>query len=206
MQRNRMNAQLSEYINTCINDFDTIPNNRIELLNNFIDIAETMPSNEILLLNFICTHNSRRSQFAQVWAHIAAEFYGIKVKSYSGGTEATAFNINAVNALKRAGVQIQVLKDSANPVYKVYDNGLKDLLCFSKTYDDSSNPRENFIAVMTCSDADENCPFVFGATKRIKLLYDDPKISDGTSQETTIYDERCKQIATELLYVTSKLK
>ena len=59
---------------------------------------------------------------------------------------------------------------------------------------------------MTCSDADQNCPVVLGAEKRISLPYVDPKISDGTPEESKVYDERCLQIAIEQLYVFSKIK
>ena len=38
-------------------------------------------------LNFICTHNSRRSHFSQIWAQVLADYFNIKkFKSFSGGT------------------------------------------------------------------------------------------------------------------------
>ncbi len=38
-------------------------------------------------LNFICTHNSRRSHLAQVWAKVASAYYNIpNVHCYSGGS------------------------------------------------------------------------------------------------------------------------
>ena len=40
-------------------------------------------------LNFICTHNSRRSQLTQVWAKIISDYYGFNINSFSGGTEVT---------------------------------------------------------------------------------------------------------------------
>jgi arsenate reductase len=36
---------------------------------------------------------------------------------------------------------------------------------------------------------------------RISLPYDDPKAADGTSEEAERYEERCLQIATEMMYV-----
>ena len=71
--------------------------------------------------------------------------------------------------------------------------------CFSKVYDDPFNPKENFAAVMTCSHADENCPFIQGA-KRISITYEDPKIADGTPEETQRYNERVRQIGVEMFY------
>jgi hypothetical protein len=58
---------------------------------------------------------------------------------------------------------------------------------------------------MTCSDAEENCPFIPGVDFRIATTYDDPKVSDNTSMQDSTYDERCRQIAREVFYVFSKL-
>jgi hypothetical protein len=58
---------------------------------------------------------------------------------------------------------------------------------------------------MTCSDADAACPIVFGAAERISIPYDDPKAADGTPDEAAVYDERCRQIAREMLYVFSRV-
>lgn len=152
-------------------------------------------------LTFICTHNSRRSHLSQLWAATAAWQYGQDhVRTYSGGTEATAFNPRAVAAVERAG--FLVLKpEGKNPVYEVSfapDHAAER--CWSKKYDDPANPRKDFCAVMTCSEADKNCPIVFGALDRISLPYNDPKEADGTPEEAARYDGRCLQIATELFY------
>ena len=72
---------------------------------------------------------------------------------------------------------------------------------FSKTWQDETNPDEVFAAVMTCSQADEACPFVRGAALRVALPYEDPKVADDTPAETERYDERARQIATEMLYL-----
>ncbi len=151
-------------------------------------------------LNFICTHNSRRSQMAQVLAKAAAEFYHVKVNCFSGGTEATAFNQNAINAIQNLGFKIKQTKD-ANPIVTVYISDNESITCFSKVYNDLSNPKSDFAAVMTCSDADQNCPVVFGAKSRIPVTYNDPKASDGSGNEAQVYSERARQIATEMLYV-----
>ena len=59
---------------------------------------------------------------------------------------------------------------------------------------------------MTCSQADKACPVVKGASSWVAVPYDDPKEFDGKAQETAKYDERCRQIAAETLYVSSKVK
>ncbi len=59
---------------------------------------------------------------------------------------------------------------------------------------------------MVCSSADRNCPFVPGAAMRLAIPYEDPKASDGTDEESAIYDARSLQIATEMMYVFSQVK
>ena len=158
-------------------------------------------------LIFICTHNSRRSHLSQIWAQTAANYYDISdVNTYSGGTEATAFNPRAVAAVQKVGFEIEKTGENNNPVYRVrFAIDAQPLECFSKKYDDPFNPKENFCAIMTCSDADEACPIVFGAAERITIRYDDPKAFDDTEQETEKYDERCRQIAREMLYAFSQI-
>lgn len=171
--------------------------------------GEQLNANSSLSATFICTHNSRRSHMAQLWAQVAAVKYGFadKVKTFSGGTEATAFNPRAVAAMKRAGLQINAQDAEAkNPKYEVSlgENAGKQT-CFSKKFSDDANPQESFVAVMVCSDADEACPFVPGAAARLALPYIDPKVSDNTSEEAATYDERAAQIAREMLFVFSQL-
>jgi hypothetical protein len=47
---------------------------------------------------------------------------------------------------------------------------------------------------------------VEGANKRVSLPYDDPKFYDNTPSESRMYDERCKQIALEMLYLFDYFK
>ena len=78
--------------------------------------------------------------------------------------------------------------------------------CWSKVFGDDANPSANFVAVMTCQSADEACPFVPGAQLRVALPYVDPEASDGTEREAAAYDERCAQIAREMLYLFSEVE
>ena len=64
-------------------------------------IQNKLDQGQEINLNFICTHNSRRSQFSQIWAKTAAELYGIPANTYSGGVEVTAFNSRAVTSQQR---------------------------------------------------------------------------------------------------------
>jgi len=197
---------LDIYTQTVMKEFSNISDDRKVQLKKFALFAETkIKSGEEASLLFICTHNSRRSHMSQIWAQVAANYYGLKnVKTYSGGTEATAFNIRAVDALKRAGFQITKTSEDKNPIYNVrYNDTDTALYAFSKKYNDAANPQSNFCAIMTCSQADKTCPLISGQSMRIALPYEDPKFFDGTPDESKMYDIRCKQIATEMFYVFS---
>lgn len=204
-----INPKLIAYINKIKGDFPKIPQDRIEELDKITLFIQTqLDAGQPVQLTYICTHNSRRSHFGQIWAATAAAYYAIpNVKTYSGGTEISAFNERAVAACQRAGFDITKTTDGKNPVYNVsYGARTEPLKAFSKKYNDASNPQNNFCAIMTCSQADEACPLVKGAVDRIAIPYHDPKAFDGTEQETAKYNERCKQIATETFYVFSKVR
>lgn len=187
--------------------FDAIPGERRKQLKKLALFVETKKSSgETADIIFICTHNSRRSHLSQLWAATAAAYYGVTgVKTFSGGTEATAFNPRAVAAVKRAGFQVEVPGgESKNPHYEVrFSDQAATQKCFSKKYDDPANPASGFAAVMTCSQADKNCPTVEGAALRVALPFVDPKESDGTPEETATYDARSRQIGTEMFYLFS---
>jgi arsenate reductase len=163
---------------------------------------------EVIRLNFICTHNSRRSHLSQIWAQTMAFQFGIKnVFCYSGGTEATAMFPKVAETLTNQGFKIQKISDTSNPVYAVkFDKNQHPIICFSKTYFDAFNPKKNFGAIMTCNNADEGCPMVFGAEARFPIKYDDPKAFDGTDIMNEKYTERSLQIASEMYFVFSQIK
>lgn len=186
--------------------FDSIAAGRKEELRRLSGyIKQKLENHQPALLTFICTHNSRRSHFSQIWAQAAAAYYQVKeVVCYSGGTEVTAFNPNAVKALQDAGFRITGNVHETNPHYLVrFSDQFPPVEAFSKKYPDAPNPQANYGAVLTCDHADESCPIVFGAEERFKIAYSDPKLSDGTPQQEAVYKERSGQIATEMLYVFS---
>ena len=183
-----------------------ISSSRKVLLTQIIDyIKSKIDNNQEINLNFICTHNSRRSQLSQVWAKVASVYYGIEINSYSGGVEVTAFNERAIDSLVRSGFSI-LFENSINPKYEIsYSENENPIIAFSKLFDDDFNKADYFAAIMTCSDADENCPYIPKAEKRIPLRYDDPKSHDDTPIESEKYDERSLQIASEMFYIFSQI-
>lgn len=214
---------LQNYIEGLGDESDRIPENRRLLLTKLAGyITSKLESGRPVALHFICTHNSRRSHISQIWAATAAACFGLEgIRTFSGGTEATAFNPRAVAAMKRAGFQINVHDaHGENPHYFVsFAENRPPLECFSKTYDHPVNPGpasrktghpededQAFAAVMTCAEADENCPFIPGAEFRLALTYEDPKEADDTPQERERYDERVRQIGREMFYAIQLTK
>lgn len=171
-------------------------------------IQNKVNANDEIRLNFICTHNSRRSHLSQIWAQTMAFQFGIKnVFCYSGGTEATALFPKVAETLVNQGFQIEKVSQEHNPVYAIkFDANQHPIIGFSKTYFDDFNPKSNFAAIMTCSNADEGCPIVFGAEARFPIKYDDPKVFDSTEVMNEKYAERSLQIASELYFVFSQIK
>jgi arsenate reductase len=190
-------------------NFETISEERKTVLQPLVDYIQAKVNNQQeIRLNLICTHNSRRSHLSQVWAQTAAAYYGIKnVFSYSGGTEATAMFPMAAKTLAKQGFQIKTIAEGNNPVYAIkYAANAHPVIGFSKTFDDDFNPQSEFAAILTCSSADQGCPFIAGAELRIPITFEDPKAFDNTPQQAEKYEERSLQIATELCYVFSQIK
>jgi protein-tyrosine-phosphatase len=205
----RLYPALVKYMESFPAQFKFIPENRKRDLERVADFISTRIENEVpARIIFICTHNSRRSHMGQIWAAVAAYYYGkLNMETYSGGTEATAFNPKAVEAMRQAGFKISSLGTGKNPVYSVqFAEDYQAIKVFSKKFDDSVNPTKDFCAVVTCSDADKNCPYIPGAILRVPITYEDPKLFDHTEKESEAYRERCLQIGAEMFYLFGHVK
>ncbi|WP_432410829.1 low molecular weight phosphatase family protein [Rasiella sp. SM2506] len=187
---------------------ETISEERKVVLQPLTDFIQSkILKGQEIRINFICTHNSRRSHLSQVWAQTLAHYFSIKnVFCYSGGTEATALFPMVAEVLKNSGFQITTLSKNENPIYSIkYAENEHPILGFSKNLANDFNPKSEFAAIMTCSQADSDCPFIAGAEKRISIPFEDPKAFDNTPQQVEKYTERSLQIATELCYVFSQI-
>lgn len=200
---------LRPYVETVAGDLDAVPAERRVVLDEIVtDIAGQLESGKRVRLTFICTSNSRRSHMSQIWAQTAAYYYGLdRVEAFSGGTQATACNCRTVAAMRRAGFVIHDATTGDNPIYLVrYANDRPPIRSYSKLYYADANPKQGFIALMTCSVADKSCPVVHGAISRYAIHYADPKVCDDLPTETTAYNERCKEIAREMFYIMANVR
>ncbi|HUY33240.1 MAG TPA: hypothetical protein VMV69_10705 [Pirellulales bacterium] len=171
---------------------------------------------------FVCTGNSRRSVLASTMGNVAAAYYGLtEIRCHSGGTAPTAVNQRTVATLRAIGLEIEATgaeappgpAGDANPVYLLRWGHPGDTheppmetTEFSKRYDDESNPRAGFAALMVCGGADAACPLVKGAALRISMPYLDPKVYDDGEFEAAKYAERRDDLGRLMLAVMSQVR
>jgi arsenate reductase len=200
---------VERYVAEVARELDQVPEERKAVLKEIAtsinsQLAAGRPAN----LTFICTHNSRRSHMSQIWAQTAACYYGLEdIQAFSGGTEATECNCRTITAMRRAGFEITDATAGKNPIYLVrYSENRPAIKAYSKLYNEDGNPRRDFIALMTCSQADKTCPVIEGAFARHAIHYADPRLCDDTPTETAAYNERCREIAREMFYILNEVR
>jgi hypothetical protein len=204
----QINNELQRYTDNLVENLDKVPKQRELMLS---EISKSMSTdyleNKTGKVLFVCTHNSRRSQIAEVWFKYATLYFGIQhFEAYSGGIEETAFNERAIKALERAGFTTHYVRKVENPVVSITPGNYPVWDQQSKIYTHRVNPKKNFTALMVCSDADKSCPIVEGATDRFSLPYDDPRYYDGTPSEEKMYDATVEEIGLEMFYLVSQIK
>ncbi|PCH78530.1 MAG: hypothetical protein COB98_00175 [Flavobacteriaceae bacterium] len=191
------------FFKSALNEEKLTPERKILLSTIAKTAVDALKKDQPVNFNFICTHNSRRSQLCQVWAHYATHYFKLEnIQNFSGGTAVTAFFRNTVKTLQNVGFNFHLMEFShANPKYIISNDHHKEtLLAFSKLYDDESNSSP-FIAITTCNNADENCPFITEATHRFHLPFIDPKSHDDTDLQEEKYMETNRRIAGELHFL-----
>ncbi len=186
-----------------------IDESRLKLLRLIADlIKESITKNGSAKIVVICTHNSRRSQLAEAWIVAACQYFGIdNIEASSGGTEATAFNLRMVVALRQSAFHLHTDGPRDNPFYtlQALEAMPKPHIMYSKVYDHPTNPRKHFIAFMVCDHADQKCPIITGAEHRISLPYLDPKEYDDTPMENQMYLEKVEEIGREMIFLMGEV-
>ena len=205
-----LKTEITQYLNSLSERPFTLAPERIEPLNQLVSWLTGQYQQGITpSLNFICTHNSRRSHLGQFWGKVIPVWLEMaNTQTYSGGTQVTACHPNTMAAIGRAGAKIIKQSDGINPHYAcIPDDSGDELIHFwSKLYNDIANPTANFAAIMTCTSADEACPFISGASVRISLPFLDPKYADGSPEMESAYNATSDEIALTLIYAFKKVK
>lgn len=201
-------ARLRDYVAARTREFGLIePERRAELVQLSRYIEAMRATGKPVRLTFVCTANSRRSQLAEIWAATAAAHYNVPhIETYSGGTGVSAFNKRISRTLTSAGFDVVMRPGYNSQVQVRYSDREPPMVCYSKPYNDPVNPREDYIAVMLCEDADAACPVMPGSTYRVSIPYIDPRLSDHSEDERETYHERNAQIAREMLFVMSLIR
>lgn len=187
-----------------LSDFSKISRARKALL---LLIANNLNSeffnSERLRLLFICTHNSRRSQLAEIIADLLSSHYDLPIDAYSGGTEATEIYFRVIEALETFGIELLPIENEVSTHYVLADKPSKKY--FSKCYDVKDNPQKDFFAFMVCDDAYEACPVVNGSKYKFPLKYKDPKAYDDSDEVKEAYTNKVIEIGTEINFIFQML-
>jgi arsenate reductase len=118
-----------------------------------------------LKILFLCTGNSCRSQMAEGWCRFLK---GDVIEPYSAGIETHGLNLNAVQVMAEAGVDISA--HSSQHIDEFKDIQLDTVLT-------------------VCGHANEHCPVFTGTTKVIHVGFDDPpKLAKEAATEEEALD------------------
>jgi hypothetical protein len=199
---------LEDYAATISAGAEDIAPERQALLRPIVSyLADVISKQQEPRLLFVCTQNSRRSIFAEVWAQVAAWKYGISnFHASSAGSAVTTLHPNTRDALMRSGILIEANGGGENPLYRAeFGHALPPMNLFSKDLDHPGLPKKNFGAVLVCVNDAEACPFIPNADVRIPLPYADPKKFDGTDEVKMAYDHSCEEIAREMFWVMKQV-
>lgn len=203
----KKNKKLSTFIKEITSHAQLLSTDRKKKLHEIAEIIrqELLEQKELALV-FICTHNSRRSILGQVWGQIAAFHYNFDtIYTYSAGTVETSVSPTIINVLEKVGLKCTQKSTATNSIYQLtYLATEQPIELFSKKYTHPSIPHK-FIAIMTCADAAENCPYIPQAMKRFSIPFEDPKYADNTPNSANVYYEKSIEIATEVFYLFSLL-
>ena len=159
-------------------------------------------------LTFICTHNSRRSHLAQVWAQVGPKSSGCKACTHSAEAQkplrATHARLRPCVAQFQVAVQ-DTVHGATNPTYDVsMGKNVPGMACSQ----DVHRQGQPAAGIWGGHDVQQRRPGMstgYGAAARFATPYVDPKVSDGTDEEAATYDARCRQI-NEMLHLMGAVK
>ena len=170
-----MNNKLDSYIQKIENfkpvkEEEEIIFNTINKLNSYLNLCRDIV--------FVCTHNSRRSIYCEVWGKIIANKYSKNINFYSAGTKKTSVYGEVIKSFSRLGIKSKTLEEIQ---------------------------LDKFICIFTCSKAERSCPIDTRSIVNIPLLFDDPKKFDGLKNERIEYQKTCSQIAEKINFILKRI-
>lgn len=221
--RRRLLPAVAAHLDALTTSFDRIDATHLAAGEKLADwIVEHYQPGKPLPIIFVCTGNSRRSILGATMGNAAADYWGLpEVRCASGGTAPTAFNPRTIATLQAIGIEIEPTgqeaqrgaEGSPNPMYLVRwgeasasGAAAMQTVEFSKHYSDAGNPQSGFAAILVCSQADAECPFVKGASRRISMPFLDPKVYDDGEYEAAKYAERRDDLGRLMLAVLLKAR
>jgi protein-tyrosine phosphatase/arsenate reductase len=208
-QPGRLYPILFNYARNLYPDYKNLPEERRRILEEIADyVYGAIQIEKKATVLIIGTNNASRSIMTEAWAYAAAHYYHVRgIEIFSGGTVVSRISSGSLKALEKAGFIIYKVTNGGNPHYEIkYSYNLRPITAFSKLYNGRDMPHANYGAVFVCSNADQNTPFLGGMNFRTSLHYFDPIAYDNTPEAGIKYDERCREIATEIFYLFYCLK
>ncbi len=144
---------------------------------------------------FLCTHNSRRSQYCEIWGNYFSSVYKKSITFLSAGAVKTKVHKQIYKSLERVGVKVD--RNSSINIENI------TIIPFSKTLSDIN--KKQFISIMTCSNYEKTCPFDPRSLINLQLFYKDPKRYDNSNREAEEYDKTSFMIACEINYILKNI-
>ncbi len=127
-------------------------------------------------LVFLCTHNSARSQMAEV---LAREDFGSLLEAHSAGVVAHGVHPMALDSLHRAGLDCSGLESKTiDSLTEALRASGRDVL-----FD---------VVVTVCDNAREACPFLPARRLNLHQRFEDPSALDGSAEERQLAFDRVR--------------
>lgn len=187
-----MNADFKKFIQE-VKNFEPIGLQKARLENIILEMNKFLSKCNTVV--FLCTHNSRRSQYCEVWAKYFSSIYNNKIKIFSAGVVKTKVHKQIYKSLERVGIGVDKNLSINTETISISP--------FSKTLTEIEE--EKFISIMTCSDSEKTCPVDNRSLINLKLFYKDPKIYDNSSKEAEEYDKTSFMIACEINFILKNI-
>jgi len=189
-----------------MSDSASISEERLLELDNLAELTlNTINKHGQAELLFVCTHNSRRSQIAELLCFAILNYFKVEeIDCLSAGTEQTHVNKRIIKAMRSAGFGIETSGFGDHIKYDLITENAMVKVLYSKTLDHILRKGPSMITVMVCDDADQNCPYV-PDTIRFSLNYTDPKFSDDSPEEPHVYADKVDEIGRELTHLVSSI-